>query len=115
MLLWTGLVSVMNRPDLAHSAKPENGFAHDGALAAQIQAARDVLMCDCDHKNVSHGYGDETVTTWREGSLIGLGPCGIDGCTCQHFSEITDDPERFCDFCLAGLKSSEHEEKCGNE
>jgi len=72
---------------IAYFAKPENTFAHDGILGSKIQKARDNLVCNCEHRNVSHGYGDPGSTPWREGSFIGLGPCGVDACTCTHFSE----------------------------
>lgn len=52
-------------------------------LNAAIQRARDELRCACQHKNVSHGYGDDAPKTWRDGSRIGLGPCGM--CGCQAF------------------------------
>lgn len=77
----------MEMHDIAYLAKPENAFAHEGVLGGKIQKARDNLTCRCEHKNVSHGYGGEDSTPWREGSLIGLGSCGIDNCTCSRFFE----------------------------
>lgn len=51
-----------------------------------IQRARDKTICRCGHRNVSHSYGADDGPQWREGSRIGLGVCGIDGCNCEAFT-----------------------------
>jgi hypothetical protein len=53
---------------------------------AAIQNDRDATECTCKHRNVSHAYGALTDTTWPDGSLIGRGQCGIDGCECKRFT-----------------------------
>lgn len=60
---------------------------HDAHLSGRIQRARDEALCACSHKGVSHGYGDAPSSgAWADGSKIGTGPCGIDGCLCPGFN-----------------------------
>lgn len=53
----------------------------------RVQRARDVMVCQgCEHKNISHGYGEAATVTFPEGSRIGLGACGISECRCRLFA-----------------------------
>lgn len=71
----------------AYALKDRNGFGLSVMWNQTIQTARDALTCRCGHKNVSHGYGEDTGPSWPDGSQIGRGACGIDRCPCQTFED----------------------------
>jgi hypothetical protein len=83
-------VSAVNeRPTLGRilpDAMLHKAPAWDPLWNARVQRARDDSTCTCGHLCVSHGYGDDDSHAWPDGSLIGRGPCGAEGCECERFS-----------------------------
>lgn len=52
-----------------------------------VQGARDAVTCVCKHGNISHAHGADNGAAWADGSRIGMGACGIDGCVCAAFAD----------------------------
>lgn len=70
-----------------YARKDSHGFGLSVLWNQSIQAARDATVCTCAHRGVSHGHGDDAGPAWPDGSRIGRGACGIDGCDCPLFED----------------------------